>query len=76
MKRLSLRIFVLLLSLVTVLQFCACGTSEQTNVSDTTAQNDTTAADETTAPEIPDEPTSVLDGKKVLFIGNSFVYYG
>lgn len=76
MKRLSLRIFVLLLSLVTVLQFCACGTSEQTPADDTTAQNDTTAADETTAPEIPDEPTSVLDGKKVIFIGNSFVYHG
>ncbi len=71
MKRLSLRIFVLLLSLVTVLQFCACGASEQNPPPDTTATPDTTAA-----PEIPDEPTSVLDGKKVIFIGNSFVYHG
>ena len=71
MKKLSLRIFVLLLSLVTVLQFCACGASEQNPPPDTTATPDTTAA-----PEIPDEPTSVLDGKKVIFIGNSFVYHG
>ena len=76
MKRPSLRIFVLLLSIVTVLQLCACGASEKDPTVDTTAQKDTTANDETTAPEIPDEPTSVLDGKKVIFIGNSFTYYG
>lgn len=70
MKKIFSRLFVLMLAFGTVIQFSACSTDTQNQVSDTTAANETTASDDT------NEPASVLGGKKVIFIGNSFTYYG
>ena len=46
-----------------------------TTAEDTTAQEETTEMDETTKAEEKEETVS-LDGKRVIFIGNSYVYYG
>jgi len=57
-------------------------TAEQTQPADSTAPAETTAAQtkpETTPPETteaPVEDTKTLDGKRVIFIGNSMIYYG
>ncbi len=57
---------------------CAGGEADQTTEqagSQTDAPEESTTAEETTEP-VPESPYNSLDGKTVMFIGNSFLYYG
>ncbi|MBR5453061.1 MAG: hypothetical protein IKV54_03190 [Clostridia bacterium] len=76
MKKFLNRLFILLLAFSSVIQFSACSTPPQDTASDTTDSDTTAAADVTDATDDSSDGFSSLDGKKVIFIGNSFVYYG
>ncbi|MCQ2354061.1 MAG: hypothetical protein MJ102_03030 [Clostridia bacterium] len=51
-------------------------TPDTTKTPETTKVPDTTKAPETTKASDPSDEPSSLKGKKVAFIGNSFIYYG
>ena len=61
--------------------FTACSgektenTSQAQSGSETNAPEESTTVEETTE-SVPENPYTSLDGKTVMFIGNSFLYYG
>ena len=71
-----------LISLLLVLSICvsvlaACG-GETAPATAATTRNTTAAPTETTAPAptASAEAKAALDGKRILFVGNSYTYYG
>ena len=75
------KLFSLFLSLVLLLSIAACGnapTSPAATQSDTTTAAKQPAPTEVTQPQITtsQEAIEALDGKKILFVGNSYTYYG
>ena len=81
LKRIAALLLAVLMTAGTVCGFtgCAGGESGETtpdvNGSQQAVPEDTTTAEETTE-AIPESPYTSLDGKTVMFIGNSFLYYG
>ena len=83
----KIRVLCLILSVLTLLPLCAGCTDEKENA-DTSSAIDTVPAPTeapTAAPteapteaetEAPGAKTASVDGKKAIFIGNSFIYYG
>ena len=65
------RLFAILLTLALMLSVAACGASAEP-AETTAAPTETTAA----APTISQAAIDALEGKKVLFIGNSYTYWG
>lgn len=74
MKRFSGLIFILLFVFSSVILFSACRGQTETPPDDTTDTSDT-SSEPINQDKITDDASS-LDGKKVIFIGNSFIYYG
>ena len=69
------KLFSLLLALCLLLSLAACGAAPVETAPQTTA---TEAPTETTvpAPITPQSSIDALQGKKILFVGNSYTYYG
>ena len=65
------RLFAILLTLALMLSVAACGASAEP-AGTTAAPTETTEA----APTISQAAIDALEGKKVLFIGNSYTYWG
>ena len=65
------RLFAILLTLALMLSVAACGASAEP-AETTAAPTETTEA----APTISQAAIAALEGKKVLFIGNSYTYWG
>ena len=65
------RLFAILLTLALMLSVAACGAAAEP-AETTAAPTETTAA----APTISQAAIDALEGKKVLFIGNSYTYWG
>ena len=62
----------LLLALVLLLSLTACGASEPATTPQETTEATTVATEATT----PQSSIDALDGKKIIFIGNSYTFYG
>ena len=78
MKRYLRRIMALLLCLSSLLGLIACAEEEipaETTENEVVTTEPETTIEETTEMEEINEKVS-LDGKRVIFIGNSYVYYG
>ena len=65
------KILALLLAAVLLLSVTACGAAPAETTAATEAPTETTAA-----PTTPQSSIDALDGKRILFVGNSYTYYG
>ena len=67
------KLLCLILVPVLLLSLTACGAAESTPTETTAAPTETTAVTEATTPQ---SSMDALDGKKILFIGNSYTFWG
>ena len=74
MKKLFSRMLILFLIFSSAVNLSACATQKEAPSIDTTDADSST--NDTVNQENPEDDPSSLDGKKIIFIGNSFVYYG
>ena len=66
------KLISLLLTLCLLLSLAACGATPAETAPQTSAPAETTEP----APTTPQSSIDALQGKKILFVGNSYTYYG